>query len=154
VCSEVSMFGCQGYRRMTGLRCDPGPRTALMTFNGSSYVNVATPYRLSWPRVPAMIETFVLIDRETEGSLADASYTRTHRLHHIIHGHTASRTSSAPWRVPRNDADAPRITEPQARHARKRPTTGYVCAAPCTPRSYQNSTEYTLYIFRSLFFLF
>jgi hypothetical protein len=59
-------------------------------------VNVAAPYCLSHPRVLAknrLHEAFVLIDRETEGSLASVSYTRTHRLHY---GHTTSRTSSAP----------------------------------------------------------
>ena len=109
------------------------PRIAsvFLLLGAEHHVNVAAPYCLSLPRVAAkncFHEAFVLIDRETEGSLADSSYPRTHRLHHITHGPTASRTSSAPWRVPRNGAGAPRIPEPQARHARERPTTEHVCA--------------------------
>src|SRR5579863_3964029 len=103
---------------------------------GEYHVNLSAPFRPSHLRVISsqipLHETSVLVPRDAEGPLADAAHPRTHRLHRVARRSPAPPTPTAPRRDHRNDAGAPRVPKPQARHARERPPPEHIRAR--TPR--------------------
>jgi hypothetical protein len=93
-------------------------------------VYLSAQSRLSHHCVPSgpLHETPILLGRETEGPLVAPPHPRAHRVHNVARRHAASQTTTAPRRAHRNNACAPHIPEPQARHARERPPPQHLCA--------------------------